>query len=78
MPHDLTHSGMIVTKQPKRILLLGGKSFQLEKTFNSMLELVNDLSEWKEVGFQALKHFRQNHLALDVTSSGKMNFCGEY
>ena len=68
---------MTITKETKRILLLGGNILSKE-AFNGMLELVNDLSEWKEVGFPALTHFRQNHLALDVTSSGKMNFCGEY
>ena len=77
LPYDLSHSGMVITKLTKRIILLGGESLLLPKTFNSMLELVNDLSEWKEVGFPELKYFRKHHLALYTTLSSKMNFCGK-
>ena len=78
LPYDLSYSGMVVTELTKRILVIGGESLQLKKTINGMLELVNDLSEWKEIAFPTLKDFRKHHLALYATSGSLVNFCGTY
>ena len=78
LPYDLAYSGMVVTELTKRILAIGGESLQLKKTINSMLEMVNDLSEWKEITFPKQKHFRKHHLALYATSGKLVNFCGTY
>ena len=71
---------MVVTKEFKRIFMIGGGSRQPGqpgKTLNSLLELVNGMSEWKEVSFP-LEHFRKHHLALEVKSGSKMGlFCGK-
>ena len=69
---------MVVTELTKRILVTGGESLRLKKTINGMLELVNDLSEWKEITFPTQKHFRKHHLALYATSGSLVNFCGTY
>ena len=78
MPYDLSYSGMVITKLTKRILVIGGESLRLKKTINGMLELVNDLSEWKEIAFPTLKDFRKHHLALYATSGSLVNLCGKY
>ena len=69
---------MVITKLTKRILVIGGESLRLKKTINGMLELVNDLSEWKEIAFPTLKDFRKHHFALYATSGSLVNFCGTY
>ena len=70
---------MVITPMTKRILLIGGSSSQLtglKKPFDSILELVNNLSEWREVDF-APRLKRSDHLALYQSSGGMMHFCGK-
>lgn len=80
LPYRLEYSAMVVTKASARIFMIGGGSVQpgqLGKTLNSLLELVNGMSEWKEVSFP-LENFRKHHLALQVLSGSiKGLFCGK-
>ena len=78
LPYDVQYSSMVITEVSKRIFLIGGNSFKLEKTLKSILELVNGMSEWKVVEVP-INNFRKEHLSLQLTKGNKMNFfCGEY
>lgn len=77
LPYDLESPAMSVTLMTERIFLIGGYRHQLKKNLNGMLELINDMSEWREVGFP-LHQFRMGHLALQSTSGNMINICGKW
>ena len=74
LPYDVKDSAMITTKN-NNVALVGGYSYENGGTLNTLLELDDVMSKWKEIKL-LLKNLRRDHIAFKGTSEQMKIFCG--
>ena len=75
LPYDVRRSQMI-TMNNNRLILVGGYTHEYYRILNTLLELEDVASKWKETRLP-LKELRSGHIAFKGTRKKMNTFCGK-